>query len=525
MEIPAWAWLEDLALREGRYISLSQVPDAEWDRLRDLGFDLVWLMGVWRRSPFARHIFRDDPKRFPEYDRALPAWKLKDVVGSPYAVHDYRPDRRIGTWRDIDRARRKLRDRGIGLILDLVPNHTAPDHPWVRLHPEYYVEGSEQQFRNDPSRFTLLEDKNGTPQFLARGRDPFFPAWPDTAQLNLFHAGLRQEFAALIGHVAQYADGLRCDMSMLALNDIFARTWEGFVPAALPIEFWQQAIEAAPDLVWLGEAYWGTETRLHQLGFRFTYDKPFYDFLRAGSAGDLRRHLGIVSQDLQNDYEPDAHGLEIVLSGLYGSIGIHAHQSYSEADVAHARALMDDIGIAGLAHTPYAQMSTGQQRRCLLGRALIHDPDTLILDEPTNGLDPAARTRMIRLIYDMKESGKMHLLLCSHLLRDVEETCEDALILKRGRIVHHSNLESERRTNKRFVEIQTHGDDTGFGEALAAVGCQCSAAGNGRFKAVLPEEFELREIYRVAAGRDLQLRRLNYRRDTLEDIFMKAMED
>jgi len=291
MEIPAWAWLEELSLREGRYITLSQVPDAEWDRLRDLGFDLVWLMGVWRRSPLARHIFRADAKRFPEYDRALPAWKLTDVVGSPYAVRDYRPDRRIGTWRDIDRARRKLRERGIGLILDFVPNHTAPDHPWVRLHPEYYIEGSEQDFRNDPSRFTLLEDKNGTPRFLARGRDPFFPAWPDTAQLNFFHAGLRQEFAALIGSLAQYADGLRCDMSMLALNDIFASTWEGFVPAAPAAEFWQQAVDAAPDLVWLGEAYWDTETQLHRLGFRFTYDKPFYDFLRAGSAGDLRRHL------------------------------------------------------------------------------------------------------------------------------------------------------------------------------------------------------------------------------------------
>lgn len=291
LEIPAWAWLEELSLREGRPISLARVPDAEWDRLRDLGFDLVWLMGVWKRSPFARHEFRCDARRFAEYDRALPAWKLTDVVGSPYAVHDYRPDRRIGTWRDLDRARRKLRERGIGLILDLVPNHTAPDHPWVGRHPEYYIEGSEQDFRNDPSRFTLIENKAGAPRLLARGRDPFFPPWPDTAQLNLFHEGLREEFVELIRHLAEHADGLRCDMSMLALNDIFARIWECFAPAPPETEYWQQMIEAAPDLLWLGEAYWGTETRLHELGFRFTYDKPFYDFLRAGSAGDLRQHL------------------------------------------------------------------------------------------------------------------------------------------------------------------------------------------------------------------------------------------
>ncbi len=293
VEIPAWAWLEELSLREGRPISLAKVPDAEWDRLRDLGFDLVWLMGIWKRSPFARHVFRSDPKRYPDYDRALPGWKLTDVAGSPYAVYDYRPDPRIGTWGDVDRVRRKLRERGIGLILDLVPNHTAPDHPWVNRHPEYYIEGSEQDFRNDPSRFTLLEDKAGTPRFLARGRDPYFPSWPDTAQLNLFHDGLRQEFAGLVRTLARHADGLRCDMSMLALNDIFARTWQGFAPAPPVAEYWQQMIEAAPDLLWLGEAYWDTETRLHQLGFRFTYDKPFYDFLRAGSAGDLRRRLAL----------------------------------------------------------------------------------------------------------------------------------------------------------------------------------------------------------------------------------------
>jgi glycosidase len=291
MEIPAWPWLEELSLREGRPISLAQVPDSEWDRLRDLGFDLVWLMGIWKRSALARRVFRSDPTRFAEYDRALPGWKLADVVGSPYAVYDYRPDPRIGTWRDVDRVRGKLRERGIGLILDLVPNHTAPDHAWVQKHPEYYIEGKERDFRNDASRFTLLDGEGGTPRFLARGRDPYFPSWADTAQLNLFHDGLRQEFAAVIRTLARHADGLRCDMTMLALSDIFARTWEGFAPPPPATEYWQEMLAAAPDLVWLGEAYWGTETRLLQLGFRFMYDKSFLDFLRAGSAAELRRHL------------------------------------------------------------------------------------------------------------------------------------------------------------------------------------------------------------------------------------------
>ena len=202
------------------------------------------------------------------------------------------------------------------------------------------------------------------------------------------------------------------------------------------------------------------------------------------------------------------------LSGLTG-----------EAALERAHEVLFYVGLGEARYRQLGTYSLGMRQLAKLAQAIVHSPKLLILDEPTNGLDPAARTRMIRLIHDMKDSGHMHLLLCSHLLRDVEETCEDVLILKQGRIVHYANLESERRMNKRFVEIQTHGEDKGFVEALASVGCQCSAAGAGRFKAVLPEEFDLREIYRVAAGRDLQLRRLNYGRDTLEDIFMKAMED
>ncbi len=158
-----------------------------------------------------------------------------------------------------------------------------------------------------------------------------------------------------------------------------------------------------------------------------------------------------------------------------------------------------------------------------LAQAIVHGPRLVILDEPTNGLDPPARARMIRLIKEMREAGAMHLLICSHLLRDVEETCEEVLILKQGRIVHSSNLEEERRANKRFVELEAYGSDVGFAEALSELGCQCEAVGAGRIKMVLPEGFEIREIYRIAAARDLQLRRLHYRRDTLEEIFLKAM--
>jgi ABC-2 type transport system ATP-binding protein len=195
-----------------------------------------------------------------------------------------------------------------------------------------------------------------------------------------------------------------------------------------------------------------------------------------------------------------------------------------EAALERAHEVLFYVGLGEARYRRLGTYSLGMKQLAKLAQAIVHGPRLLILDEPTNGLDPVARQRMIRLIREMKDSGELHLLLSSHLLRDVEETCEDVLILKQGRIVHYSNLESERRANKRFVEIQTHGNDAGLTEALTVLGCECVAAGGGRFKMVLPEGFELREIYRLAAARDLQLRRLNYRRDTLEDIFLKAME-
>ena len=181
----------------------------------------------------------------------------------------------------------------------------------------------------------------------------------------------------------------------------------------------------------------------------------------------------------------------------------------------------------GLGEARYRKLGTyslGMKQMAKLAQALVHGPSLLILDEPTNGLDPAARQRMIRLIRDIRDSGQTHILLCSHLLRDVEETCEEVLILKQGQIVHYANLEAERTANSRFVELETSGDEALLAEALAGLGCEWAALGMGRYKMTLPEGFDLREIFRAAADRDLPLRRLSYRRNTLEDIFLKAME-
>lgn len=196
----------------------------------------------------------------------------------------------------------------------------------------------------------------------------------------------------------------------------------------------------------------------------------------------------------------------------------------SKAALERAHEVLFYVGLGEARYRELGTYSLGMRQLAKLAQAIVHGPKLLILDEPTNGLDPPARRRMIKLIHEMIDSGKMHVVLCSHLLGDVEESCEEVLILKQGRIVHHSNLAEERAANKRFVEIETYGEQKGFGDMLAGLGCPCTVDIKGRFKLELPAEFDMRQIYRFAADRDLQLRRVSYRQDTLEEIFMKAME-
>ncbi len=280
-EINTWTWLEQLSARLGRTVRLKDVPDSEWDALAQKGFDIVWLMGVWQRSPESRRVALADPANPPQYDRALPGWKPEDVVASPYAVAQYVPDPRIGGWDAVDRAREKLHARGMALFLDFVGNHTALDHPWVREHPEFYVQGTQQDFQRDSASFYAAKTSVGM-AYIAFGRDGYFPPWKDTAQLNYFQPQLRAAQLAELRSIANHCDGVRCDMAMLQLNDIFARVWTPLLGGAQPpkSEFWTDAHAAAPSLILLAEAYWGTEPRLLDLGFSFVYDKGLYDAVR-----------------------------------------------------------------------------------------------------------------------------------------------------------------------------------------------------------------------------------------------------
>jgi glycosidase len=291
-EINTWAWLGKLSARLGRSIQLADVPDSEWDSLARLGFDIVWPMGVWQRSPESRRIKLGNPANHAEFDRALPGWKPEDIVGSPYAVAQYVPDPRIGTWESLDAVRAKLRARGMALFLDFVGNHTALDHPWTREHPEFYVQGTQEDFQRDPASFYKIETPRGA-FFLALGRDPYFPPWDDVAQLNHFSPQMRAAQMADLRTIASHCDGVRCDMAMLHLHEIFEKIWGHLLhgASAPPQEFWAKAHAAVPNLILLAEAYWGTESRLLDLGFSFVYDKGLYDAVRGIQMTDVHAHL------------------------------------------------------------------------------------------------------------------------------------------------------------------------------------------------------------------------------------------
>ena len=181
----------------------------------------------------------------------------------------------------------------------------------------------------------------------------------------------------------------------------------------------------------------------------------------------------------------------------------------------------------GLAEARYRKLGTyslGMKQLAKLAQAIVHGPKLLILDEPTNGLDPSARQRMIRMIREMRESQEMRIVLCSHLLRDVEDTCDEVLILKQGQISHYSDLDQERRSNQRFLELEAYGANGDFSAAIEKLGCECAVTAN-RIKMVLADGIETRDIFRIAAEQQVRIRRMNFRRDTLEDIFLKAMEN
>jgi hypothetical protein len=289
-EINTWVWLGEMSRRYGRTITLDVVPAGEWDILADMGIDALWLMGVWERSPAGAGIAAQNEALMADFRATLSDFAPRDNVGSPYCVRDYSVDARLGGPEGLKEARRRLAERVIALILDFVPNHVAPDHIWATEHPEYFVQGDPEDLRKDPGSFMLIGGR-----VFARGRDPHYPAWPDVLQLNVFHAGARRALIETVLNVAGQCDGIRCDMAMLPMNAVFAKTWGPRAGPEPPQEFWPEVIGAVrrdhPSFLFMAEAYWDLEWQLQQQGFDFCYDKRLYDRLEQGNAESVRLHL------------------------------------------------------------------------------------------------------------------------------------------------------------------------------------------------------------------------------------------
>jgi hypothetical protein len=340
-EINTAVWLERLGRARGRPLQLGGVPDAAWDALSALPIDAVWLMGVWQRSPAGLQIALSDPELDAGNRAALPDLRSEDVIGSPYCVRDYVVDERFGGASGLATARERLANRGVALILDYVPNHVAPDHPWLTERPDCFLPGSEQELAEHPEAF--VRTAGG---IVAKGRDPYFPPWPDVVQLNAYAPALRDAVAEMLIGVGEQCDGLRCDMAMLMTNEVFARTWGGRAGPAPEADFWPTVVGrvkgAYPDFLFMAEAYWDMEWTLQQQGFDLCYDKRLYDRLVHENAESVTGHLradpayqeGLI-RFIENHDEPraaatfepaKARAAAVVMSTLQGARLYHDGQ-------------------------------------------------------------------------------------------------------------------------------------------------------------------------------------------------------
>ncbi|MGL6110951.1 MAG: alpha-amylase family glycosyl hydrolase [Rubrivivax sp.] len=299
--------LTELARALGRSATLDDVSDTELDRLAALGFDWIWLLSVWHTGPAAMRISRGHAEWRREFEHTLSDLREEDIGGSGFAVSAYTVHPDLGGDAAMARLRERLHRRGLRLMLDFVPNHVAPDHAWVREQPDFFVTGRDEDLARAPQNYMRLGAR-----VLAHGRDPYFDGWPDTLQLDYGKAQLQQAMLGELQRIAGQCDGLRCDMAMLVLPEVFERTWGRRCEA-----FWPKAIAAVrqhqPGFTFMAEVYWDMEWTLQQQGFDFTYDKRLYDRLREQHARPVREHLcaGLDYQDklarfLENHDEPRA---------------------------------------------------------------------------------------------------------------------------------------------------------------------------------------------------------------------------
>ena len=310
-QINTRVWLTERSRALGRPATLDDIPDTDLDRVAELGIDWVWLLSVWRTGPAGQRVSRGNAEWRHEFQETLPDLREEDIAGSGFAITGYTVDPSLGGDAALARLRERLRKRGLRLMLDFVPNHTALDHPWVEAHPEYYVPGTEADLARAPQNYTRITRRQGR-RLLAYGRDPYFSGWPDTLQLDYGNVATQEAMLDELLKISGQCDGVRCDMAMLVLPDVFERTWGRRAPLFWP-RVTQRVRGRAPGFRFMAEVYWDLEWTMLQQGFDYAYDKRLYDRLREGHARPVREHLyaGLDYQSklarfLENHDEPRA---------------------------------------------------------------------------------------------------------------------------------------------------------------------------------------------------------------------------
>lgn len=310
-QINTRVWLTELSQKLGQPATLNDIPDSEIEQISKLGFDWVWLLSVWQTGEKGQQLSRENPEWRHEFEKTLTDLKEEDIGGSGFAIAGYQVHTNLGGEDALKRLRKRLSNHGLKLMLDFVPNHMGPDHPWVSDHPEYFVSGTETDLVQQSKNYTRI--KNAEKELiLAFGRDPYFDGWPDTVQLDYSNPDTVEAMKQELLRISGLCDGVRCDMAMLVLPEIFEKTWGRKAQSFWP-EATQAVKEKSPDFCFMAEVYWDLEWTLQQLGFNYTYDKRLYDRLLDGCVKDIRGHLNAdisyqnkLARFLENHDEPRA---------------------------------------------------------------------------------------------------------------------------------------------------------------------------------------------------------------------------
>jgi hypothetical protein len=288
-QINTRAWMTDLARSLRRPVSLDDVPESALDEWQDRGFEWIYLLSVWTTGAAGQRASRQSPEWRREFQETLHDLKDEDIAGSGFAIKAYTVSPALGGDGALARLRERMSRRGLRLMLDFVPNHTAVDNPWVTERPEVYVAGTEVEAARTPGNYIKLSGAHGD-WLAAHGRDPYFPGWPDTLQLDYGEPATIEAMSGELSRIAERCDGVRCDMAMLILPEVFERTW-----GHRAIPFWPETIRRirahSPGFLFMAEVYWDLEWTMIQQGFDFAYDKRLYDRLRSGDARSVRGHL------------------------------------------------------------------------------------------------------------------------------------------------------------------------------------------------------------------------------------------